>query len=86
VGGACGTHGRENCTRFWWDSQKERDHLENQGVSVRMGSEWILGRLTWGGGCRLDSTSSRQGLVVGCCECGDEPLGSCTMEFVIVCH
>jgi hypothetical protein len=27
---------------------KERDHLEDQGVDGRMGSEWILGRL--GGG------------------------------------
>jgi hypothetical protein len=33
------------CTRFWWESPKERDHLEDQGVDGRMGSEWILGRL-----------------------------------------
>jgi hypothetical protein len=26
-------------------SQKERDHLEDQGVDGRMRSEWILGRL-----------------------------------------
>jgi hypothetical protein len=32
----------EKCTRFWWKGQKERDHLENQGVD---GSEWILGRM-----------------------------------------
>jgi hypothetical protein len=30
----------------------------------------------WGGG--LDSTSSQQGPVAGCCECGDEPSGSAT--------
>jgi hypothetical protein len=24
---------------------KERDHLEDQGVGGKMGSEWILGRL-----------------------------------------
>jgi hypothetical protein len=36
---------REKCTRFWWESPKERDHSEDQGVDVRMGSEWILGRL-----------------------------------------
>jgi hypothetical protein len=41
---------REKCTRFLWESPKERDHSEDQGVSGRMGSEWILGRLTWGGG------------------------------------
>jgi hypothetical protein len=36
-----------------------------------MGSEWILGRLAWGGGGGL-----------GCCECGDEPSGSCATELV----
>jgi hypothetical protein len=30
---------------FWWEGQKERDHLEEQGIDERMGSEWILGRL-----------------------------------------
>jgi hypothetical protein len=30
----------------------------------------------------LDSTSSGQGPVAGCCECGDEPLGFCAMELV----
>jgi hypothetical protein len=38
----------EKCTRFWWESPKERDHLEDQGVGGKMGSEWILGRLAWG--------------------------------------
>jgi hypothetical protein len=31
-----------------WESPKERDHSEDQGVDERMGSEWILGRLAWG--------------------------------------
>jgi hypothetical protein len=39
---------REKCTRFWWESLKERDHLEDQGIGGKMGSEWILGRLAWG--------------------------------------
>jgi hypothetical protein len=39
---------REKCTRFWWESQKERDHLEDQGVDGRMGSEWILMEIGWG--------------------------------------
>jgi hypothetical protein len=39
---------REKCTRFWWDSPREGDHLEDQGVGGRMGSECILGRLAWG--------------------------------------
>jgi hypothetical protein len=34
------------------------------------------------GGCGLDSTVSGQGPVAGCCECGDEPSGSCVTEFV----
>jgi hypothetical protein len=41
----CGTHERGLCTVFWWESPKERDHLEDQGVDRRMGSEWVLGRL-----------------------------------------
>jgi hypothetical protein len=36
------------CTGFWWESQKERDHLEDQGVDGRMVSEWILGRFAEG--------------------------------------
>jgi hypothetical protein len=39
---------REKCTRFWWESPKERDRWEDRGVSEKMGSEWILGRLAWG--------------------------------------
>jgi hypothetical protein len=36
------------CTRFWWESPKERDHRRDQGIGGKMGSEWILGRLAWG--------------------------------------
>jgi hypothetical protein len=54
---------REKCTRFWRESPKERDHLEDEGVSGKMGSEWILGKLAWGGG-GLDSTGSGHGPVV----------------------
>jgi hypothetical protein len=35
---------------FGWESEKERGYLEDQGVDVRMGSEWILETLA--GGCR----------------------------------
>jgi hypothetical protein len=34
------------------------------------------------GGCGLDSTGSGQGPLAGCCECGDEPSGSCATELV----
>jgi hypothetical protein len=32
----------------WWESPREGDHLEDQGVGGKMGSEWILRRLAWG--------------------------------------
>jgi hypothetical protein len=73
---------REKCKRIWCEIPKERDHLEDQGVGGKMGSEWILGRLAWGGGCGLDSTGSGQGPVAGFCECGEEPSGSCATELV----
>jgi hypothetical protein len=46
----------EKCTRFWWESPKERNHLEDRGIDRRMGSEWILGRLA--GRCVADSVGS----------------------------
>jgi hypothetical protein len=54
--------------------------LEDQGVGGKMRSEWILGRLAWR--CGLDSTDSGQGPMAGCCECGDEPSGSCARDLV----
>jgi hypothetical protein len=39
---------RGMCTRFGWESQKERDHLDDQGLDGRMVSEWILGRMAMG--------------------------------------
>jgi hypothetical protein len=46
---------REKCTRFWCESLKERDHLEDRDVDGRMGSEWILERLA---GCEVDPVGS----------------------------
>jgi hypothetical protein len=46
----------ETCKGFWWESPKEKDHLEDEGVDGRMGSKWILGRLV--GGCGVDSAGS----------------------------
>jgi hypothetical protein len=34
--------------RVLMGKQKGTDHLEGQGIDGRMGSEWILGRLTGG--------------------------------------
>jgi hypothetical protein len=56
VDGTCGTHGREQCTGFWWDSSEERDHMEDQGIDGRIGSEWILGRLAEECGVDLDGS------------------------------
>jgi hypothetical protein len=52
VGGACSTHGRgeKSVEGFGGKARGEGDHWEDQGVSGRMGSEWILGRFAWGGG------------------------------------
>jgi hypothetical protein len=56
VGRACGTHGRGKFTGFWWESPKEKDRFEDQGVDGSMGSKWTLGRLV--GGCGVDSPGS----------------------------
>jgi hypothetical protein len=39
----------EKCTGFRWESLKERDHLEDQGIGGRMGLEQLLGNLLGGG-------------------------------------
>jgi hypothetical protein len=33
---------------YWWESPKERDRSEDEGVGWRMESEWILWKLTCG--------------------------------------
>jgi hypothetical protein len=73
---------REKCTRFWWEIQKERDHVEDRGVDWRMGSEWIIEWLV--GGCRVDPVGSGYGPVVGCCEYGYEPAGSGATELRVL--
>jgi hypothetical protein len=30
------------CTRFWWESQKERDHYEDLDVGGRVVLRWII--------------------------------------------
>jgi hypothetical protein len=38
---------REKSTRFWWGSQKERDHSEDQDIDGRMG-RMNLREIGWG--------------------------------------
>jgi hypothetical protein len=49
-----------------------------------MGSNWTLGRLARG--CGVDSPGSGEGPLAGSQECGDEHLGSGTMELVNTDH
>jgi hypothetical protein len=42
---------REKCTRFWWESPKERDNSEDRDIDGRLGSEWNLleiRKIGWG--------------------------------------
>jgi hypothetical protein len=41
---------RRKCTRFWWESPKATDPLEDGGVDGRMGLEWTLEDWLGGGG------------------------------------
>jgi hypothetical protein len=70
----------ENYTRFWWESQKERDHSEDKGVDEMKGLGWILGRFS--GGVWIGFDWLMIGTVESCCECGDETSRSCVTELV----
>jgi hypothetical protein len=67
---------REKCTRFWLKSPKGTPRRRwEDGIRMDLREIGL-------GGCGLYSTVSRQGPVAGCCECGDEPSGSCATELV----
>jgi len=42
MGGACGTYGGKVYTGFWWGNLRERDHLGDPGVNVRIILRWII--------------------------------------------
>jgi hypothetical protein len=82
VGGACGTHGRgeESVQGFGGKARRK----ETTGKTRRRWEDGVRMDLReiGLGGCGLDSTGSGHGPVAGCCECGDEPSGSCATELV----
>jgi hypothetical protein len=53
----------EMCTGLWWESPKEKDHLEDRGVDGRIGLKGTLGRLV--GGVWGEFTWLRIGIVGG---------------------
>jgi hypothetical protein len=44
-----------------WESPKERDHSEDQGIDGRIESDWMLGRLAGGGWIEFDWLRIRTG-------------------------
>jgi hypothetical protein len=72
VGGAW--ERRDNCTRFRWESLKERDHSEDRGVD---GIRMDVGEI----GCGW-SGFNWLGAGGGLLEYGDEPSGSGATELV----
>jgi hypothetical protein len=67
VGGACGTHGR--------------GEKSVQGLVGKPEGKRPLGRPKRRGEDLRDiGLCSGQGPMAGCCECGDEPSGSCATE------
>jgi hypothetical protein len=82
VGGACGTHGRGEKSVQGFGGKARRKEITRKTLACvgRWGQNGSWG--DWLGGCGLDSIGSGQGPVAGCCECGDEPPGSCATELV----
>jgi hypothetical protein len=59
---------------YWWESQKERDHWEDQDVGGWIILGWILGR--WDGVMWAGLVWLRIEQVESSCEFGIEPSGS----------
>jgi len=46
-------------TGFWWGNLKERDHLEDQGVDMRIILRWIFRKWDGGGMDWIDLAQGR---------------------------
>jgi hypothetical protein len=81
VGKTCGTHGRgEKIVQGFGGKARRKETTWKTRCKWEDGIRMDLRETGWG--CGLDSTGSRLGPVVSCCERGDEPSGSCAMELV----
>jgi hypothetical protein len=40
--GACGGHGGETYTGFWWENRKDRENLEDVDIDERIILNWTL--------------------------------------------
>jgi hypothetical protein len=74
--GACSTYGGEEevYAGYWWGNLKERGHLEDPGLDVRIILRWIFRKcdvVAWTGSSWL-----RLWTVAVTCECGNEASGS----------
>jgi hypothetical protein len=74
---ACGTHGRgdKSVEGFGGKARRKETTWWEDGIRMDLRAIGL-------GVCELDSTVSGLGPVAGCCECGDEPSGSCATELV----
>jgi hypothetical protein len=50
---------RRNAIRYWWESQKERYHLEDQDVDGWTILKWILREVGWDGRDWIDLAQER---------------------------
>jgi hypothetical protein len=71
---------RESVQGFSGKSRGKETSWKTKGYVGRWSHKGSWGELF--GGCGLNWTGSGQGSVADCCECGDEPSGSCVTEFV----
>jgi len=66
---------KETAYRFWRGNQEERDHLEYVGLTWSIILKWVLKGIRWDGVDWVYVGHGRLQLA-GCCEHGNELLGS----------